>query len=107
MRPIRFRAWNKKTKTMIDLQKLTVFATELPGLFLPNSPETELMQFTGLLDTDGNELYEGDIVGHYVKGLDGEIMESFRSEIKWWPNMVEVTKAKRIGNIYENPELIK
>lgn len=72
-----------------------------------NLEALEIMQFTGLLDIDGNELYEGDIVGHYVKDLDGQTIESFRSVIKWWPDMVDVRKARRIGNIYENPELLK
>ena len=65
MRPIKFRAWYKFGKRMIDLQKITPLALSYPdhkGLFLPFDDNTILMQFTGLLDKKGKEIYEGDVV---------------------------------------------
>ena len=122
MRKIKFRAWNIITKTMIDLKKITPLALNIDtdGLFIPFSDGLPLMQFTGLSDKSGTEIYEGDIVrfSDYWFG-DNKIKKSIE-KIEWdskeacytWeltqtgykdgPEWCEV-----IGNIYENPELLK
>lgn len=63
-----------------------------------------IMQFTGLLDIKGVEIYEGDIVTR-----DGK----WKKQVKWNPkraafNIFEDTSPtlEIIGNIYENPELL-
>ncbi|GAH04127.1 unnamed protein product, partial [marine sediment metagenome] len=85
-----------------------------------------LMQYTGLKDCKGKEIYEGDIVEYYfyketaiVKWSDhfsrlhlhfiGEYREHLKNKhgiyiFDWtYPKM----ELKIIGNIYENPELLK
>ena len=65
-REIKFRAWNEDLKIMCDLKKTTPLAMhpELAqdGLFIPFSKHLKLMQFTGLHDKNGKEIFEGDIL---------------------------------------------
>lgn len=77
------------------------------------------MQFTGLLDKHGKEIYEGDILKQNLGrreiigvmffneqqaqfGFNAEI----ESEKKIPENIVIKSKPEIIGNIYENPDLI-
>ena len=64
-----------------------------------------LMQYTGLTDKNGKEIYEGDIVKW------GKIIEKVEMKDGCWSmvlgTIVEEFNLEVIGNIYENPELIK
>jgi hypothetical protein len=111
----KFRAWNPETKTMVDLQKLTPLAVEpgLTGLFLPFDGNLELMQFTGLLDKNGKEIYEGDILsGKSSTGREKRWQMKWSEYGRWeaYPDNEYNINWKGwevIGNIYENPELLK
>lgn len=54
MRPIKFRVWSKLHKMFPLIHGIDFDGVEQDG--------TELMQFTGKLDKNGKEIYEGDIV---------------------------------------------
>lgn len=72
------------------------------------SSEVKLMQFTGLHDKNGKEIWEGDIVKE-VQDEDSD-RKPFIIEIKI-PNIFferwASTCGEVLGNIYENPELLK
>jgi uncharacterized phage protein (TIGR01671 family) len=122
MREIKFRAWDKNKKKMHNVIQI-IWGSELnpyplsvdfydstkPRLF----EKVELMQFTGLKDKNGKEIYEGDIVGGWQKirtvvyRNGGFKLKSIKSHHaidirKWHQIQLEV-----IGNIYENSNLLK
>jgi uncharacterized phage protein (TIGR01671 family) len=119
MREIKLRAWNVATRVMVDLKEITplALAIDTDGLFIPFSDGLILMQYTGLHDKNGREIYEGDIIEYenancgYGRTRQEEInrdvvpeitqYEDIADGIVWWKN------GEVIGNIYENPELVK
>jgi uncharacterized phage protein (TIGR01671 family) len=78
--------------------------------------EDDLMQFTGLKDRNGKEIYEGDILcnPNQLKGIVVYYEAGFHLEAKrkngniWYMplNLGMLRNKEIIGNVYENPELI-
>ena len=71
MREIKFRMWDDEEKTMIDGDSLA-FEEYLPIKDLLS--QDSIMQFTGLHDKNGKEIYEGDICNCPETGVDGTIV---------------------------------
>ena len=67
--------------------------------------DIELMQYTGIKDKNGKEIYEGDILSFVgdklIAEYDGLYTMDTNQEIT--PHM---ERTEIIGNIYENPELL-
>lgn len=122
MRTIKFRAWDKDKNIMRKItsinwydEYLWVDETPLSGDRLPFA-STPIMQFTGLTDKNGKEIYEGDIVKTKYQPL-AEIIwheefacfcyktidETVEDEIQFNFKQHEI---ELIGNIHENPELL-
>jgi uncharacterized phage protein (TIGR01671 family) len=67
------------------------------------------MQYTGLEDKNGKEIYEGDIL--YIENEICEVkfnvpsFTAYNSQEHEWN--IQYAGVEIIGNIYENPELLK
>ncbi|WP_409174386.1 YopX family protein [Brevibacillus fortis] len=123
-REIKFRAWDRKQSKMVDMNHLRHHASGFR--LLDEDREYEFMQFTGLRDKNGKEIYEGDILRYpdaYDSGSDWEETISVGA-IEWDTNQAQFTVTNRhsvdleclfedidetevIGNVYENPELLE
>ena len=108
MREMRFRAWGIPEGKMYIPFTLKE-AIEEQGAKMPD--DNVYMQFTGLKDCHGKEIYEGDILKYYYphapENENGRI-----KEIRWVGYRYDITDRcsknwKVIGNLWENPELLK
>jgi hypothetical protein len=72
------------------------------------------MQFTGLLDKNGKEIFESDVLKIYYEGNQ----KSYLKKVKWLNDAINkgrwdaldncaFTSCEVVGNIYENPELLE
>ena len=116
MREIKFRVWDSAGKQMCpvivaDLQdiKAKVFC-RLPKSGAQEIFSADLMQYTGVKDKNGVEIYEGDILlndfdeeCYIVKFFDGAFIAESDGDIHDLADAALITTVG--GNIYENPEL--
>jgi len=107
-RPIKFRAFCSATKQMINPYCELKPSGRFWGEDMTNTPydvkADDVMQFTGLTDKNGREIYEGDVVFMNYNHI-GRIIVRF-IEGKFNISGYMLSKAEIIGNIHENPELL-
>ena len=128
MRDIKFRAWDKSVKTMCGVGEIHFCHGGIkafgPGVHLGNGWVTEcneqknhcdviLMQYTGMSDKNGKDIYEGDIMGggafpsQSVSFHNGAFGFHSSSQGHSQINQDRATRLEVIGNIYESPELLE
>ena len=123
-REIKFRAWDKWNKKMVDVKEvewregvvrkvISVFDVEKKN-YAVMAKDFELLQYTGLKDKKGKEIYEGDIVKWSPTREGGKVGQVIWNNLGLWhikENYVDFpigvySNIEIIGNIYENPELL-
>lgn len=141
MREFKFRAWDKEKNEILpvklmDFSQWWVSCDPHYGTSKPNeygernsfkNEETDrhiIMQYTGLKDKNGTEIYEGDIIdGSWINPMSKEkVMRHYQvtfNKGKYNAELIghhpygstmlyfENDKSEVIGNIYENPELLE
>lgn len=125
----KFRAWDSWRKRMSVVDRIYIDTKGVRlyddfGEYWRDFSDVELMQFTGLKDKNGKEIFEGDIItngtaivdvkSHQTLGfytvVNGEerffgsntSIKDFENDVEEFSSVTEI-----IGNIYENPELLE
>jgi len=144
LREHKYRAWYKHTKEMLEVSEIKLLTSPYMHLKLTGkSPihyfgvgdNVELMQFTGLKDCKGKEIYEGDIVQTTYNWKTNQskaqvVIEHLTCGIRWLSPQDpsdfgfkplydpsndadgtgelwwDLSKFEIIGNIYENKDLL-
>ena len=143
MRELKFRAWNKRDKKMEHLDYLNVSKAEFAGNWKVALPEglfdvatvkgnmlmfkdIIILQYTGLQDRNGVDIYEGDVVtqyeipskaydkkqqvffhgGMFCVGVPGDLEGPLYFETNTIYRKKRVNLIEVVGNIYENEDLL-
>ena len=111
MREIKFRAWDTPNKYMITHKELCLVPLTYDEVF-KGKEGYPLMQYTGLKDKNGVEIYEGDIFKFeareaYEVYINPSIGVGGRNSNQQWNIASWASDGEVIGNIYENPELLE
>jgi uncharacterized phage protein (TIGR01671 family) len=127
-RELKFRVWDRHTKEMAQGRQLSItfrhgeidsirFDYDDHGYWMNaktplDRDRYKVMQFTGLFDKDGVQIFEGDVLecslplsGKHLKEVqfvDNGYWTLWDYNAKFWPAECFV-----VGNIYENPELLE
>lgn len=114
-RTLKFRIWDDKLK---QFNYFDIFNTHGN---IPNDCKDNIQQFTGLLDKNGREIYDGDIIKCIIIDdyLESDMPENIIQEVKLTlstniddyecggpDGTTRFTEIEIIGNIFESPDLL-
>lgn len=127
-REIKFRGWNKEKRKMYgNVHFAYDHLKDIPattfGEIVTYQDEWDAMQFTGVKDKNGKEIYEGDILNSLYRndGRTGTYQVLWNDggacfygrrhgkhqQISVFVTPSDWTRCEIIGNVWENPELLK
>lgn len=119
-REIKFRAWLKEERKMVNVETLFIGINRLcfgnsktEDLFFRDFEEVKLMQYAGLNDKNGKEIYENDLISCNKHKNIAVFFEGGCFKVKYLRNstttitctlnsFLEKYKCGIVGNIYEN-----
>lgn len=133
MREIKFRAWDHQEKKMfnVDVLAISKCGWDCPdhgyrGVSLAFQPSIKVMQFTGLRDKNGNDIYENDLCadgesiiqvvwsdkhqwGGKIVKTDYALSRNLTFPLWQWDNCEKNgnRSLEVIGNVFQNPELLE
>jgi hypothetical protein len=129
MREIKVRVWDAGEKRMSPPFDLQYLGVGFPEVFIPivfaatRTERFKWMQFTGLIDKNGKEIFESDIVIHPGKSVGGDSPRPAQimfkeggwmgyfpigsAGTKWVERIDRDDYFEVIGNIWESPELLE
>ena len=133
MREIKFRAWDKVNKEMCKITQLLFWEGEKIGIVSVDTERGELqhlpvesfeiMQFTGLQDKNGKDIYEGDIINNECYNFEVKFGEWYCAEVERHytgfylvnaefddsslSELVQYDDCEIIGNIHEHKDLLE
>lgn len=108
----KFRFWDKRTKKFLFADLREIIDTDWVEA-ISKTRNFEFQQFTCLLDKNGKEIYEGDIVKITINPINSRNEEiKFDIFLNWQDDMNSPVSyycqfSEIIGNIFENLNLLK
>jgi uncharacterized phage protein (TIGR01671 family) len=129
-RELKFRIFDKDVKRFLteeDVKDFELFLTTNGEVYSQKfgtiHTSYKALQYTGLKDKNGVEIYEGDVIESFYSGKYPEPIEVHvvkaetrcggfspfvdKYDTEWYAGEFEQPNIEVIGNIFENPELIK
>lgn len=132
IREIKFRIWDKEYEEFIQFNKMGFLEDgslwyvqgvdenekEIDPPYFEDQNDWQLMQYTGLKDNNGVEIYEGDALRDsesivIVKFADGKFSVDYRTMGGKWRNYgslfdyLKDYEGEVIGNVYQNKDLLE